>query len=161
MARRRSIVWKFFELTEYIKDGKTIKQAECALCPDTVLTYAGGTSNLIHHLEAKHVVEYTRAKVGKMEEADGPTMKQIPLEVSPSVKKCSSARTREINSALSDFIVLDLRPIAVVDGTGFNRLLNCVEPGYVVPSRTFVMNDLKEQYTAMKHQLQESFITWH
>jgi len=75
MARRRSIVWKFFKLTERIKDGKTIKQVECALCPDTVITYAVGTSNLIHHLEAKDVVEYTRAKVGEMKEADGPTMK--------------------------------------------------------------------------------------
>ena len=157
MARRRSIVWKFFELIEHQRDGKTIKQAECTLYPDTVLTYAGGTSNLIHHLEAKHSVEYSKAKEGEVEEADRPTMKQTPLEVGPSVKKCSLARTKEINSALSDFIALDLRPIAVVDGTGFNRFLNCVEPGYVVPSRTFVMNCLKERYAAMKHKLQESF----
>ena len=73
------------------------------------------------------------------------------------MKKCLLARTKEINSALSDFIALDLRPIEVVDGTGFNRFLNCVEPGYVVPSRTFVMNCLKERYAAMKYKLQESF----
>ena len=35
MAQRRSIVCKFFELTECERDGKTVKQAECALCPDT------------------------------------------------------------------------------------------------------------------------------
>ena len=56
-----------------------------------------------------------------------------------------------------NFIVLDLSPIAVVNGTEFNQLLNCVEPGYLVPTRTFVINSLKQQYAAMKHTLQESF----
>ena len=46
-------------------------------------------------------------------------MKQLPLVVSLSTKKCSLARTKEINAALLNFIMLDLRPIAVVDGTGF------------------------------------------
>ena len=157
MAKRRCIIWKFFDLVEHKKDGKKIKQAECNLCPDTILTYAGGTSNLIHHLEAKHSVEYSKARDNETDETDKPTMKQLPLVVSPSTKKCSLARTKEINTALLNFIVLDLRLIAVVDGTGFNQLLNCVEPGYVVPSRTFVMNYLKQRYTAMKHTLQESF----
>ena len=84
-------------------------------------------------------------------------MKQLPLVASPSTKKCYLARTKEINTALLNFIVLDLRPIAVVDGTGFNQLLKCVEPGYVVPLRTFVMNSLKQRYATMKHTLQESF----
>ena len=44
------------------------------------LTYAGRTSNLIHHLEAKHSIEYTKAKDGEKEEVDKP-MKQLPLEV--------------------------------------------------------------------------------
>jgi len=35
--------------------------------------------------------------------------------------------------------------------------LNCVEPGYIVLSRTFVMNSLKQRYTTMKHKLQELF----
>ena len=57
---------------------------------------------------------------------------------------------------IADFVVLDLRPVAVVDGHGFIRLLNCLEPGYTVPSRTFVMNSLKQQYSVMKQKLQES-----
>ena len=108
-------------------------------------------------MEAKHSVEYSKARDNETDETDKSTMKQLPLVVSPSTKKCSLARTKEINAALLNFIVLDLRPIAVVDGTGFNQLLNCVEPGYVVPSRTFVMNSLKQRYAAMKHTLQESF----
>ena len=127
-----------------MKDGKKIKQAECNLYLDTIPTYAGGTNNLIYHLEAKHSVEYSKARDNETDETDKPTMKQLPLVVSPSTKKCSLACTKEINTALLNFIVLDLRPIVVVNGTGFNQLLNCVEPGYVVPSRTFVMNYLKQ-----------------
>jgi len=78
--------------------------------------YAGGTSNLIHHLEAKHSVGHSKAKDG---EANKP-MKQLPLEVGPSAKKCSTARTKERNSTLSDFITLDLHPVAVVGGRGFH-----------------------------------------
>jgi len=84
-------------------------------------------------------------------------MKQLPLEIGPSAKKCLTARTKEINSALSDFITLDLHPVAIVDGRGYNVWLNCVESRYVVPSRTFVMNCLKQRYAATKHRLQESF----
>jgi len=87
-------------------------------------------------------------------EDDKPAMKQLSLEVGPSMKKCSSARSKQIHAAISDFIVLDLRPIAVVDGNGFKRLLKCIEPGYV---RTFAMNSLKQRYTTIKHKLQESF----
>ena len=148
-------MWNFFELLEHEKNRKTVKQAVCTICPDAILTYADGTSNLIHHLEAKHFVKYNKAKNGEDEESHRP-MKQLPLEVRQGAK-CLAARTKEINSALSDFIVLDLHPMAVVDGTGFNRLMNCVEPGYVVPSRIFVMDCLKQRYAAMKHELQESF----
>ena len=130
MTKRRSIVWKFFNLIEHDKDVKKIKQAECTLCPDTILTHAGGTSNLIHHLEAKHS-KYSKAKDNKMDETDKPSMKQLPLAVGPNAKKCSLVCTKEINAALLDFIVLDLHPIAVVDGTGFNQLLNCVKPHYI------------------------------
>ena len=55
-----------------------------------------------------------------------------------------------------DFVVLDLRPIAVVNDYGFNKLLTCLEPGYTVPSRTIVMNSLKQQYSIIKQKLQES-----
>ena len=121
MAKRRSIGWKFFDLVEHEKDGKKIKQVECNLCPDMILTYAGGTSNLIHHLEAKHSVEYSKARDNETDETDKPTMKQLPLVVSLSMKKCYLARTKEINTALLNFIMLDLHPIAVVDGAGFTN----------------------------------------
>ena len=93
----------------------------------------------MHHLEAKHPNEYCKAKGDESDKS----MKQTSLPVCLSVKKCSSVRSKEINTVIGDFVALDLRPIVVVDGHGFNKLLTCLEPGYTVPSRTFVMNSLK------------------
>ena len=156
MAKRRSIVWKFFDLIEQEKDGIKVKNAACKICVDTILTYAGGTSNLMHHLEARHPNEYCKAKNEESGDESDKPMKQTSLPVRPSVKRCSLARSKEINTAIVDFVALDLRPIAVVDGCGFNKLLTCLEPGYTVPSRTFVMNSLKQQYSVMKQKLRES-----
>ena len=54
---------------------KRIKQAKCTLCPDMILTYTGGTSNLIHNLEAKHSVEYSQGKNSEADETNKPSMK--------------------------------------------------------------------------------------
>ena len=146
----------FFDLVEQQKDGKKIKNSACKICVDTILTYVGGTSNLMHHLEAKDTNEYRKAKSKESGDESDKPLKQMPLPVRPSVKRCSLARNKEINTATVDFVVPDLRPIAVVDGCGFNKLLTCLEPVYTVSSKTFVMNSLKQRYSIMKQKLQES-----
>jgi len=65
MGKRKSIVWKFFKLVEQEEDGKKIKYAVCNICADMTLTYTGRTSNLLHHLEAKHPSEYSKVKCGR------------------------------------------------------------------------------------------------
>ena len=40
---------------------KKHKEAICKLCEGVTLAYAGGTSNLFNHLEAKHPVAHTKA----------------------------------------------------------------------------------------------------
>ena len=84
------------------------------------------------------------------------TNEAMSLPVHPSVKRCSLAHIKEINTAIAGFVVLDLRYIAVIDGCGFNKLLTCLEPGYTFPPRTFVRNSLKQRYSIMKQKLQES-----
>ena len=117
-----------------------------------ILTYTGGTGNLMHHLEGKYPNEYCKAKSEESGNESDKPMKQMSLLVCPSVKRHSLASNKEINTAIADFVVLDLRPIAVVD----DKLLTCLEPGYTVPLRTFVMNSLKHWYSVMKQKLQES-----
>jgi len=69
-------------------------------------------------------------------------MKQLPLEVG-----MQKGILRPAPNQLTLLCLISLYwicPVVVVDGTGFNRLLNCVEPGYVFPSRTFVIDGLKQ-----------------
>ena len=69
-------------------------------------------------------------------------MKQLTLAIgSSNAKKCSLASTKENNAVVSDFTMLDLRPIAVVNSRGFNLLLNCAKTGYVRSSLKDIYND--------------------
>ena len=93
---------------------------------DTMLMYVGGTSNLMHHLEAKHPHECCKAKSEESSNESDKPMKQMSLSLSvcPNVKRCSLAHNKEIN-----------------------KLLTCLEPGYTVPLKKFVMNSLKQRYS--------------
>ena len=47
-------------------------------------------------------------------------------------KPCSSRRSGALTQVIVDMIALDLRPINIVNGIGFQRLLRVAEPSYVV-----------------------------
>ena len=47
---------------------------------------------------------------------------------------CPPERAITITKRIAEFVKRDLHPIIVVDGQGFTRLLNYLEPGYKVPS---------------------------
>lgn len=59
MAKRKrtSVVWEFFELMD---ERKKVKKAVCKLCDGLRLVYAGGTTNLLSHLETQHSVDYKK-----------------------------------------------------------------------------------------------------
>ena len=67
--KRTSPVLEFFEIVEVSKGQEKVKKAVCKLCEDLQLAYGGGTSILIHHLEAKHVELYTLAFGGSSSES--------------------------------------------------------------------------------------------
>ena len=141
--KRTSIVWEYFQLTEVAeKDGKMMKKAVCTLC-DGQLVYTGGTTNLLNHLETKHPVTY-KAATG---EASGTKSKQKTLSF-PS-KLCLPDRANGITNRIAEFVARDLRPFATVDGVDFKQLMNFVEPGYKVPSRTHITTTCHRIYTSI------------
>ena len=50
-------------------------------------------------------------------------------------------------------IARDLRPAAIVEGEGFERLLSFLEPGYVLPSSVHLMDVVRWKYTMAKEKL--------
>ena len=58
-----------------------------------------------------------------------------------------------ITKRIAEFVVQDLRPISVIDGQGFTRLLNYLEPGYKVPSRPHVTSICHKMFDSLKEEL--------
>ena len=83
---------------------------------------------MLHHLETRHPLSLNHNSI-----SDG--KKQQTLT---TFKPCSSERSADIR-AIASLVVMDLRPIAVVDGYSFKALMKTVEPGYTVASRQHVM----------------------
>ena len=99
------------------------------------MAYAGGTTNLHNHLESKHpssVAESSGKEAGK---------KQLTLS---DCKKCPPERAKNITAYVAEYIARDLCPISIIDGGGFQQLLQYIEP---VPSRPFITTTCHRLYT--------------
>lgn len=128
------------------EDGKIVteKRVRCLVsgCGKTVAC-SGNTMNLCQNLQIWHP-ELLQARGGK--DKAGPskqsTIKEFtkkPKTKLPSGGKRSQVITRE----LAEFVVRDLRPIALVEGRGFLKFVDTLEPAYSVPSRKTVMKELE------------------
>ena len=62
----------------------------------------------------------------------------------------------ELTNTVVEFVTRDLRPVSVVDGTGFLSLMDVAEPHFVVPCRRTVMNLIDRKYCELKRLLQGS-----
>jgi len=119
--------------------GKKIKKATCTLFEGVSLAYFGGTTNLRSHLEAKHP--------SKVKDDDAHQRKQLSL---PVAKNCPPTRSSKITTLIAEFVAKDMRPISSVDGSGFQQLLQCMEPGYKLPSRPFLTTTCHRLHSSIK-----------
>ena len=142
--KKRSDVWSYFEKVD---DGK---KAKCSLC-SKVLAFCGGTTNLREHLTSKHPFQYEAKRNSK---ATRPFQaQQGKLDTFVKQRNCSESRATEITERIADMIVLDLKPIASVEGEGFKELMNCVEPGYTCPSRKKIAKILARKHDVGRERL--------
>ena len=61
-----------------------------------------------------------------------------------------SKRAQAITRAIAELVAQDLRPIAIVEGNGFRRMMAILEPQYRVPSRKHVTKILHDIYAEVK-----------
>uniref|UniRef100_A0A1X7U908 BED-type domain-containing protein n=1 Tax=Amphimedon queenslandica TaxID=400682 RepID=A0A1X7U908_AMPQE len=124
MASRKmsSQVWDYFELI-----GE--KKVKCKLCLEdtTALAYHRVTSSMINHLSSHHPDKHKLISSLQM--------------LHKFTKSCSATRSKEIMRRIAELVARDLRPISIVEGKGFKQLLNFIEPGYSVRSRTYVAKE--------------------
>ena len=61
----------------------------------------------------------------------------------PQYMSSSSCRAKQITNSLANFVAKDMRPIALVEGSGFIEFMSVVEPNYKIPSRKHIMECTK------------------
>ena len=108
-----------------------------------------GTSNMIKHLRLSHPTEYDevqqKAMANKEKEKGGKLHEQTSLQVTLDsfVQKVSSPFgfnhpvAKRIMQCVAEMIILDNQPFSMVDNTGFERLINLLEPRYKLPSHCY------------------------
>ena len=117
LKKARSDVWEYYELLE------GHKKVSCLLCnPRREISYHGGTGNLREHLTSQHPSVYKTSTSGKA--------KQTSLLEFSKRSRCSEACTKEITNLIMDMIVIDMRPLRVVEGTGFVKLMSFLEASF-------------------------------
>ena len=89
--------------------------------------------------------------------AMGSSSKQTSLAT--TFWKCSPQLAAAITDRIGEFVARDLRQLSVVDGNGFKQLMNYLEPGYKVPSRTHVTSICHKKFDFLKEQLLATLAT--
>ena len=136
----KSPLWRHFG---FLVDEKGMpvdsKAVLCKLCPNLKrVAFSGNTTNLKQHLANHHPNELAEI-VGESSSSEKPKLAQAKLEKfsSVSVKPLPSGnkRAQAITRAIAELVARDLRPIAIVEGNGFRRMMAILDPQYRVPSR--------------------------
>ncbi len=140
-----SVAWRFFGFKKSDVDQTTIF---CKCCRAKVVAGGGNTSNLLHHLSRKHVLEYKEFM--KLRSAPstsaGDTRKakekssQMSLEdafVRGTAYDKKSKRWIEITNSITFHLTKDMVPLYTVEKDGFRRMIKTLDPRYVIPSRKY------------------------
>ncbi|QQP52124.1 zinc finger BED domain-containing protein 1, partial [Caligus rogercresseyi] len=126
---RRSAVWNHFQL---ISD----KEVQCNICQKT-LKFNNSTSSLSYHLNSAHSTERGEGITERNE------------------KFCDPLKSEAITKKICNMISMDMLPINVVDGQGFQELIMFIEPGYLIPSRTTFTSLLEVEHAKKKEELKK------
>ena len=145
MVQAKLDVWRYYDKI----DGAP--KAKCTVCNKDFL-YRGGTTNLRVHLQAKHSLIY---ETPKPKEDLPSTSKQTSLCGFSKPQHCTEARASAITKRIATMIAIDLRPIRVVEGEGFQNLVNYLEPGYEVPCRKSITSIIHRKHEIAKHKLKD------
>ena len=119
------------------------KKVKCLLCnPPKEISYHMGTTNLREHLTSQHPLDYKNNKA-----------KQTSLFDFSTRSRCSEARSKQITELIVDTVILDMHPMRLVEGTGFLKLMNYLEPSYKVPSAMHISKLVHQRHKAAQEKL--------
>ena len=163
--KAKSDVWNHF----WVKFNKNTKQvveglAVCRHCNNEVKS-SGGTTNLQTHMSRHHARQ--RKSSQQPTEIISPTVtpsiptfnnrQQTLHGMFQSKYQFHSDRAMKLTTAVANYIIEDLRPLSVVEGTGFKNMVNLLDPRYTLPRRTYFSQTLiPKMYNEAASKVKES-----
>lgn len=151
-----SVIWRWFGFK--VADEQQNK-VFCRECRKHIPTKGSSTTNLFHHLQQRHKVQYEECVKLRAapQSVKSPAPKQTTVQKSfthsvPYAKK--SEKWGNITKAVAVHIAKDMVPIATVEQDGFIQLLKTMDPRYQLPSRNYFAREvLPKMYTDVRESL--------
>ncbi|XP_031720659.1 uncharacterized protein LOC116392948 isoform X3 [Anarrhichthys ocellatus] len=147
--------WYFFGL-EPDPTGRPLDRctAVCKLCVEHV-GCGGGAADLQNHLTSKHHIRPPRdVTKDRSFPTIGQQRSQPAMGNSGLVSTLPLVFSAHVTDAISNFLIMDLQPPALVEGDGFKQLIHTLLPSYKeLPSPWQLENLLKEHHTKGKTSL--------
>ena len=159
----KSDVWRHFRFPG--TDNGTIatkNRAICCICHQD-MPYKNNTSNLFSHLECHHKKEHQQLR----KNVDSEHQVSSGLGRQPTITEgfgkvmplgTGSVRHKQLVEAVGSLIGKDLKPISVVEGKGFLKLMKAAEPWFKVPSWTYFSQSVIPGKYIMIQQEVEAFL---
>ncbi|CAJ1052952.1 uncharacterized protein LOC117815987 isoform X4 [Xyrichtys novacula] len=146
--------WYFFGL-EPDPAGRPLDRstAVCKLCGDRV-GCGGGVLDLQNHLTIKHHIRPRESNKERSFQTTGQPRPQPVTALSSPVSTLPLVLSVHVANAITNFVIMDLHPPALVEGEGFKQLIHTLLPFYKeMPSTSHLENLLKEHHTKAKTSL--------
>ena len=83
----------------------------------------------------------------------------INLVLAWTWRSCNAQRAEKITQGICRFIKMDMLPASVVEGEGFRKLLNLLEPAYHILSRRTITRLIETHYEERKQELLKELCT--
>jgi len=145
MAKRsnESECWRFF-------DKPVAAKAKCKLCDKILACVGGSTSGLMTHLRAVH-----------------PDVRNPPAQQQRSLlnngvgalRPCCDSRQEQITGLVSEMLVANMLPVALVESPEFRALLSFLEPAYKPPCRQTMTSRLQTMAEKRRCVIRETMQT--
>lgn len=150
--QKRSDVWNLF--TKKTVDG--VETVECKSCKK-VLKYVGGTTNMREHWRRSHGGVCER---GELEDRGSIRERQLTMGrfIDRTARVCPVWKSEGANQLVVRWLWRNLRPLSIVSDEGLRDLLSFFEPGYRLPSRTYVAGQLRRRHAEARDKLKRLLV---
>ena len=120
--------------------------------------YVCSTTNLLNHLRNRHKTVNLKRNIDTFDEPSQSTSRNITSsskQTKLDYRIMTKTRQEQITSTVVDYIVGDLKPISTVEGKNFKKMMECLEPKYVVPARSTITLRIEKKFEHSKDRLRQ------